>query len=315
VAQHEIFITRRLPVDLSRFEADDLSLRVFDEDRPATADEIVELASGARGLVPLVSDRVDAALLDALGDLVVVANYGVGTDNVDLEACSARGIRVTNTPDVLTDATADLTWALILAAARRLREGEALLRSGGFEGWSPTMLLGRGLRGKRLGIYGFGRIGRAVGERGRGFGMEVAYASRSDAGLAWAKRISLEELVRTSDVLALCVPLTEETRHAIAAPQLRAMKETAVLVNTARGPVVDEAALAAALKDGAIFAAGVDVYEEEPEVHPSLLECDDAVLLPHLGSATVEAREAMASLALRNAIAVVRGEEPVTPVI
>jgi lactate dehydrogenase-like 2-hydroxyacid dehydrogenase len=257
----------------------------------------------------MLHDRVDAAFLDAAGDrLRVVANVAVGYDNVDVDACGARGVRATNTPGVLVDATADLAIGLLLAATRRLGQGERLIRSGTAWAWSIDFMLGRGLRGKTLGIVGYGDIGRAVAERARAFGLEVVFTRRSGGG------VSLGELLERADFVSLHVPLTEATRHLIDAAALARMKPGAYLVNTARGPVVDEAALAAALRDGVIAGAALDVFEHEPEVHPDLLELENVVLVPHLGSATVETRTAMAELAAANVVAVLDGREPPTPI-
>jgi lactate dehydrogenase-like 2-hydroxyacid dehydrogenase len=238
-----------------------------------------------------------------------VANVAVGYDNVDVEAVREHGARFTNTPGVLTDATADLAIALMLAITRRLGEGERLLRSRTPWAWAIDFMLGRGLRGKTLGIVGYGAIGRAVADRVRAFGMEVIFTRRSAGG------VELPELLERSHVVSLHCPLTEETRHLIDAPALRAMRDDAYLVNTARGPVVDEAALAEALREGVIAGAALDVFEEEPEVHPALLDLDNVVLVPHLGSATEETRTAMAELAAANVLAVLRGDEPPTPVV
>jgi glyoxylate reductase len=266
----------------------------------------------------MLYDRVDDEFLDAAGTgLRGVCNVAVGFDNVDLAACARRGVVVTNTPGVLDDATADLAFALILAATRRLGEGERLVRAGRPWEWGMGFLVGHDLRGGRLGIVGLGGIGSRVAGRGRAFGMEIAYHSRNPSPAAAAleaTRLDLDELLATSDVVSLHTPLSEATRHLIGARELDLMKPTATLVNTARGAVVDEAALAAALRDGQIAAAGLDVFEHEPEVHPGLLELENVVLVPHIGSSTYETRDAMAELAARNAIAVVRGEEPPTPV-
>lgn len=289
-------------------------------DGPMPRQRLLKLVSGAEAILALLHDRVDAELLDAAGPrLRCVANVAVGYDNVDLEAAVARGVAVTNTPGVLDDATADLALALILAAARRLGEGERLLRSGRPWRWGMDFMLGQDLRGKLLGIVGLGAIGSKVAERARAFGMEIAYASRTPADSALvaalaAERLDLDELLARADVISLHCPLTPQTHHLIGAAQLRAMKPTALLVNAARGPVVEEAALAEALRQGWIAAAGLDVYEHEPRLHPGLLELDNVVLAPHLGSATVETRRAMAELAAANAIAAVRGEPLPTPV-
>ncbi len=302
-----LFVCRPLPVDPREIVGDDVDVRVFAADRPPTRDELVEGARGAEALVTLLSDRVDASLLDALPTVRVVANYAVGYDNIDVAECSARGVWVTNTPDVLTDATADLTLALILAVARRLREGEQLVRAGRFEGWSPTMLLGLELSGATLGIFGMGRIGHAVARRAEAFGMEVLHCSRGSG-------VSKEELLARSDVVSIHCPLTDETRHAFDDAAFGRAKQGAILINTARGPIVDEAALVRALASGRLRGAGLDVYEREPKVHPALVVRDDVVLLPHLGSATERARRRMAEIALGNAAAVLRGAEPPNPV-
>jgi glyoxylate reductase len=281
---------------------------------------LLELVAGAEAVLTLLHDRVDAELLEAAGpQLRCVANVAVGYDNVDLEVAAERGVVVTNTPEVLDDATADLTWALLLAATRRLGEGERLVRSAGTWSWGMSFMLGSSLRGKRLGIVGLGGIGRRVAERGRAFGMRIAYHSRHEApaetvAALEAERMPLEQLLAEADVLSLHCPLTPETHHLIGAPELEAMKESAVLINAARGPIVDERALVEALAMGRIAAAGLDVYEHEPRVEPGLLELDNVVLTPHLGSATVEARTAMAELAARNAISVLSGQGPLTPV-
>ena len=313
------FVTRPLSIDPREAVGDQVPLSVFGADRPPSREEIVREAAGCSTLLTLVSDRVDGALLDALPSVRHVAQVAVGYDNVDVEACRARGVLVTHTPDVLTDATADLAFALILAVGRRLREGEALLRSGRFVGWSPTMLLGMELSGRTLGVYGFGRIGRAVARRALGFGMRVVYCSRSAAPkeverALGAERVSFDDLLGRSDVISIHAPLSEETRHRFGAVELSQMLPGSILINTARGPLIDEAALAGALEDGPLMGAGLDVYEEEPAVHPTLIERDDVVLLPHLGSATVEARGRMARTALEDALRVARGDAPLHPI-
>lgn len=295
-------------------------LRLDPREQAIPRQDLLELVAGADAVLTLLHDRVDDELLAAAGpQLSCVANLAVGYDNIDLAAAARHGVTVTNTPGVLDDATADLTLGLILAATRRLAEGDRLVRSGRQWSWGMGFMLGRGLQGKRLGIVGLGGIGRKVAERARAFGMEVAYHSRHPAPTEveealGAERLPLERLLATAEVVSLHTPLTEETRHLIGAAELEAMKETAVLINAARGPVVDEAALAAALAEGQIAAAGLDVYEHEPRVEPALLSLDNVVLVPHLGSATVETRTAMAVLAARNAISVLSGQGPLTPV-
>lgn len=309
------FLSRPLSIDPRDVVGDEVSVEVFGEDRPPRADEIIAGARGCSTLVTLVSDPIDGALLDALPEVRHVAQVAVGYDNVDVEACRARGVLVTHTPDVLTDATADLAFTLVLAVARRVREGERLIRSGAFSGWSPTMLLGMELSGRTLGIFGFGRIGRAVARRASGFGMRVVYCSRSRAPLEVeralsATRVDFDALLSGSDVISVHAPLTEATHHAFDAAALSKMAPGSILVNTARGPLIDEGALAAALDRGPLRGVGLDVFEREPEVHETLLDRDDVVLLPHLGSATFEARARMAETALRDALRVSRGEAP-----
>ncbi|HEX2204276.1 MAG TPA: D-glycerate dehydrogenase, partial [Longimicrobium sp.] len=248
-----------------------------------------------------------------------VANAVVGYEHEDLEACQARGIVVTNTPDVLTEATADLTWALLLAAVRRLPQAEASLRAGGFRGWGFWDYLGGDLAGRTLGVFGMGRIGQAVARRAGGFGMRVVYHSRTrlsadDEARLGAAFVPFDELVETSDVLSLHAPLTPETRHVIGREALARMRPGSYLINTARGPLVDEGALVEALRDGPLAGAGLDVYEREPEVHPGLLALPNVVLLPHVGSATRDTRTRMAMVAARNAHAVLSGRPPLTPV-
>jgi glyoxylate reductase len=269
-------------------------------------------------IVPLLSRWVGGTELKYLPNLRIIANCAAGYNNVDVVAAELRKIAVTNTPDVLTDATADLTWALILACTRRLVEGIALIKSGAWRGWHPTELLGLELRGKTLGLVGAGRIGQAVGRRAMGFGMRIVYAARTpkpeferDTG---ARRLELGPLLRESDVVSLHVPSTPETKGLINSDTLARMKPGAVLVNTARGDLVREEALALALEEGRLGAAGLDVYADEPAIHPRLLAAPRAILLPHIGSATGDTRRRMAALALANVRAVLAGEPPLTPV-
>lgn len=271
-------------------------------------------------VVPLVSQAVGKPELDRYPALRVVANYGVGTDNLDIASIRSRGIEVTNTPDVLTDATADLAIALLLAAARRLREGLELARCGEWDGWRPTQLLGMGLQGKVLGILGAGRIGVATARRARAFGMEIVYwdrsaSSRMEAEAGATRHERLESLLALSDIVSVHVPLTPETEGMLDAERLAAMKPGSILVNTARGAVLDQAAVAEALRSGHLAGAGLDVFENEPEIPAELRELPTCFVLPHLGSATREARKAMWELAAANARAVLSGSEPLTPVI
>ena len=271
-------------------------------------DELMRRVAGKQGLVAMITDQIDRAVIEAGTSLRVIANAAVGYNNIDVAAARERGIVVTNTPDVLTEATADLTWALVLGITRRIGEGERMVRRGAWSGWAFDQLLGMELRGRQLGIIGFGRIGRAVAARAPAFGMRVVHTGRS------ADAMPLDRLLSTSDVVSIHVPLTPETRHLIDQPALARMKRTAYLVNVSRGPVVDEAALVWALKNRLVAGAAMDVYEREPEVHPDLLPLENVLLAPHLGSATTETRTAMADLAARNVIAVLSGEPPVTPV-
>ena len=302
-----VFITRRLSIDPARVLGPGIAIDQHDEELPPPRAELLRRVHAATALVPILADRVDAELLDAAPRLRLVANHAVGFDNIDVAACTARGIWVTNTPDVLTDATADLTLAMILALARRLREGEQLLRSGSWPGWAPTQLLGLELSGKTLGILGYGRIGRAVARRAEGFGMRVLFTSRGGG-------VPFDALLEQSDVLSIHCPLTPQTRGLFDAQRLLQMKRGALLINTARGPIVDEAALAAALAAGHLGGAALDVYQREPSVHPALLGRSDVVLLPHLGSATRETRQRMAEVALAQVELVLRGERPAHPV-
>jgi glyoxylate reductase len=276
------------------------------------ADLRVELGGldveGVDALLCLLTDRVDADLLRRGERLRVVANMAVGVDNIDLAEAQRLGITVTNTPEVLTNATADLAFTLLLAAARRLIWGDRLVRSGGFQGWGPLLGLGYDVTGRTLGVVGAGRIGTAVAERARGFRMEVLLCDR-DFG------VPLEELLERSDFVSLHCPLTPETHHLIGEAELRRMRPHAVLVNTARGPVVDERALVRALREGWIGAAGLDVFEEEPELAPGLVDLPNVVLLPHVGSATFATRAQMAEIAARNIVAALRGEPVPNPVV
>jgi glyoxylate reductase len=265
-----------------------------------------------QGLISVITDAVTADVMDAAPDLKVIANLAVGYNNIDLPAARARGIVVTNTPDVLTEATADMTWALMMDITRRVSEGDRLIRRDGWKGWTFEFMLGMELRGKQLGIVGYGRIGQAVAARAPAFGLRVVYANPRP--VPGGEAMPIDRLLATSDIVSLHCPLTPETRHLIDQAALARMKRSAYLINTSRGPVVDEAALAWALKERMISGAALDVYEDEPKVHPELVKLENVVLVPHLGSATTDTRTAMADLAARNAIAVLGGHPAVTPV-
>lgn len=314
----DVLVTRRLPERPMEAIRARCRTDVWDEEDVAIPrDELLRRLPGKVGAVTLLTEKVDAEFLDAGSDLVIVANYAVGFDNIDVEECTRRGVLATNTPEVLTETTADLAWALLMAAARRIPEGDRFLRSGRPWIWSPQMMLGQDVHGKTLGVVGFGRIGQAVARRARGFGMRVVYHDvvrppREVEGELGAEYRELDDLIREADFISVHVALTPETRHLFGRDEFRAMKPTAVIVNSSRGPVIDEAALAEALREGEIFAAGLDVFEREPEVHPRLLELDNAVIVPHLGSATVETRDAMGLLAAENLVAALEGRRPPT---
>ncbi|HEX6208294.1 MAG TPA: D-glycerate dehydrogenase [Actinomycetota bacterium] len=308
-----VLVTRPLAEEILAFLRERCEVEVPGEDRAMPRDELLDRLPGKHGALTMLTDRIDDEALDAAGpSLRVLANHAVGYDNVDVAACTRRGVIVTNTPDVLTDATADMTWGLILSACRRIAEGDRLVRTGTPWEWSPGFMLGHEVTGKTLGIVGLGRIGRAVARRAAGFEMRVLVHTRTPPGDTQV--VGLDELLTESDVVSIHLPLNEETRHRIGARELGLMKETGVLVNTSRGPVVDEAALADALRAGRIAAAGLDVYEEEPRIHQRLLELENTVLAPHLGSATVDTRTAMGMLAARNLTAVLSGLPPPTPI-
>ena len=311
-----IYVTQPIPqagLDLLRQAYPDFEMNP--EERVLAQPELLEKVKNTDALLTLLTDKIDAALLDAAGPHVkIIANMAVGFDNVDLKTATARGIMVTNTPGVLTDATADHAWALLFAVARRIPESEKFLRAGKFKSWGPLLFLGGDIAGRTLGIIGSGRIGQAMAMKSRGFNMRVLYADEiantkleKEIG---ARKVDLETLLRESDFVSVHVPLLPTTKHLINATSLRMMKKTAYLINTSRGPVVDEAALAEALKNGVIAGAALDVFENEPAVHPDLLKLDNAVLTPHIASATIETRSNMARIAAENLIACLNGQKP-----
>jgi glyoxylate reductase len=314
-----ILISRLLPeaaVSLARSRAE---VDAYAHDRPMPRAELLERLAGKDGLVCVISEAIDEELLAARPGLRVVSNVAVGYNNVDVAACTRRGVVVTNTPDVLTETTADFAWTLLMATARRLAEADRYTREGRFRQWEYMLLLGGDVHGKTLGVVGFGRIGRAMARRASGFGMRVLYQDAVAADAAAerelrATRTDLATLLRESDFVTLHTPLIPETRHLINAESLRTMKKTAYLINAARGPVVDEAALVRALREGWIAGAGLDVFEEEPKVHPGLIDLPNVVLAPHIASASHETRLQMATLAVENCLAVLEGKTPPTPV-
>ena len=311
-AKRFLYVSRVLPDPvMAAIRAQFTLLQEPTDVSPSPAALRAGLSEAAAAIVTL-TDRIDADTLAHAPDLKIIANYAVGYNNIDVAAAQRQGVIVSNTPDVLTDATADLTWALILATARRVIEGDQLVRGGRWIGWSPTQLLGAAVAGTTLGIIGMGRIGQAVAERATGFGMKVLYYSRRPVAQemstrGWETR-SLPALLSDSDFVTIHVPLTTETRHLIGARQLAQMRRTAIMINTARGPIVDESALVAALQQGTIAGAGLDVFEDEPRIHPDLASLKQVVLLPHLGSATMAARVQMGMICLTNIEAVLAGK-------
>jgi lactate dehydrogenase-like 2-hydroxyacid dehydrogenase len=307
-AKPRILLTRRWTDEVERYLAERFEVTLNDSDVPMSADALRSAMREHDALCPTVTDRIDDSVLSAEGRHVqLIGNFGVGYNHIDVEAAKRLGIRVSNTPDVLTDTTADLAMLLLLMTTRRAGEGERELRAGRWTGWRPTHLMGQSLSGKLLGLIGFGRIAQATARRAHhAFGMRIAYNGRRRASAAVEQETaaefidSVDELVATCDVISLHCPGGASTFHLINAERLRLMKRSAVLINTARGPVVDEAALVAALAEGRIAAAGLDVYEDEPRVHPGLLALENAVLLPHLGSATLETRTAMGMRVAQN---------------
>ena len=322
-----VLVTTRMPSAVMQILEESCEVDLH-EGSDLTEVELVARLQGKQGVLSVFTNQMTRRVIESATSLKVIANVAVGYNNVDVAAAQERGIVVTNTPDVLTEATANLTWTLILDCTRRVSEGDRLVRRGGWKGWTFNFMLGSDLAGKQLGVVGWGRIGRAVARRALAFDMRVAsYSPRGAAGHAPSSAgrssedvakttefMPLDRLLATSDIVTLHCPLTAGTRHLIDQTALARMKRSAYLINAARGPVVDEAALAWALKNRMISGAALDVYEREPEIHPDLLTLENVVLAPHLGSSTMEARVAMADLAARNAIAVMSGQPPLTPV-
>ncbi len=315
----KVFVTRPIPGEGIRRLVDafgENEVVVSSQDRIISRDEMLRGVKGVAALLPILTDPVNSEVMDAAGpQLKIIANYAVGYDNIDVVAATARGIAVTNTPGVLTETTADLAWALLMCAARRISESERFLRAGKWTGWGPRLMLGVDVHGKVLGIFGMGRIGKAVARRAAGFNMQVIYHNRHrlpepEEKSLNATYVDKETLLRESDFVSIHVPLTPDTTHAIGAAEFDRMKDTSCLINTSRGPVIDEKALVRALKDGRIFAAGLDVFENEPNVVPELLDCENAAPVPHLGSASRETRGKMAAMAAGNIIARLSGDKP-----
>ena len=316
LGQYKVYVTRVIPqpgLDILNEHLKHVTVNT--KDHLLSREELLRNTKGVDGLLPLLTEKIDGELMDAAGQqLTIVANHAVGFDNIDVPAATERGIMVTNTPGVLTDATADFAWTLLFATARRVVESDKFMRALKYDGWGPMMFLGGDITGRTLGIVGAGRIGAAVAMKSRGFNMNVLYSDafqnetlEKELG---ARKVEFEELLQESDFVSAHVPLLESTHHLFNDRAFRLMKKTAYFVNTSRGPVVDEAALVRALQSGEIAGAGLDVYENEPEIHPELIKLDNAVVTPHIASATIETRTKMATMAATNLIEGLKGNRP-----
>jgi glyoxylate reductase len=315
----KVFITGQIPeIAVNLLRKKNLNVKVYKNNNTITNSDLIKNVKDVDAVISLLSDRFDSKIIDKMKECKIIANYAVGYNNIDVEYANNNGIIVTNTPDVLTDSTADLAITLALACARRVIEGDKLVRSKKFKGWKPKLLLGIELRNKNFGILGAGRIGSAVAVRAKAFGSKITYYSRSKKEeleiKADAKKVSLNKLLKDSDFISVNLPLKEDTYHLLNKERLKLLKKTGILINTARGEIVDEKELIKLLKGKKIFAAGFDVYENEPDINPELLSLDNVVLLPHIGSATEDTRNAMAELAAKNVINVLDGKKPLTPV-
>jgi glyoxylate reductase len=317
MSRPQVLVTRRIPqVGISLLEQD-ADIDVYEKDGPMQREELLRRIRGKDGILCMLSDRLDKEALDNADRLKVISTYAVGYNNIDVVEATKRGIIVTNTPGVLREATADLAWSLLMAAARKIPQSDRFVREGKFNGWGPELFLGHDVHGKTIGIVGMGDIGLAMARRARGFGMKILYHNLHPSPHATeveAELVPLEHLLRRSDFITLHVPATPATRHLIGKDQISMMKTTAILVNASRGEVVDEAALVLALKEKRIAAAGLDVYEKEPALSPGLAELDNVVLTPHTGSGTYGTRDHMAVMAATNLLAVLMGEAPPNPV-
>ncbi len=311
----KVFVTsNKLPGRAVDDLKNNFDVEIFDKEDLPTKSEIIEGAKDACAIISTVSNQIDREIIDHCPDLAIISNYGVGFENIEVSYATKEGIFVTNTPDVLTDTTADLAWALMFAVARRVVEGDKVVREGGFKRWGPNFLLGLDVHGKTLGIYGMGRIGRAVAGRSNGFGMRVIYHSRSRNFDAEEETgctlVNFKNLLEESDFLVITVPLTDSTRGRFGLGEFKSMKHDSILVNISRGPIVKEKELAEALEKGFIWGAGLDVYEKEPEVEKNLLNMKNVVLLPHVGSASLETRAKMSDMAVRNVVSALSGDIP-----
>lgn len=314
----KVYITREIPEEGIELLQKYFDVEINKEDRTLSKLELIDKIKDKDGVLCMLVDVIDKEVMDNAGNVKIFANYAVGFNNIDIKEAKNRGIFVTNTPDVLTDATADLAWALLFAAARRVVESDKFMRNGNYKEWTPKLFLGQDITGKTLGIIGLGRIGKAFAKKSKGFDMNILYYNRSrDEKFEQkygAKYVDIDALLKESDFISIHLPLTEETKHLIGENEFNKMKKTAILINTARGPIIDEKALVSALKTGRIVAAGLDVYEREPEFEMELKDLDNVVMLPHIGSATFDTRTNMALMAAQNILEVLNGNAPLNPV-
>ena len=320
MTQFKVFITRKIPrAGIQILEEAGYDVETYSETKPLSKTMFLKKIANTDAIIAMLSEEINKEVLEHAPKLKVIANYAVGYNNIDVEYAHSKNILVTNTPDVLTEATADLTWALILGVTKRIAEADQFVRQGHFKGWHPMMMLGGDVAGKTLGIIGAGRIGQAVGSRARGFRMHVLYYSPTEKKQfehqIGVRRCEFDELLQTADILTLHCPLNEQTRHLINTENIYKIKKDAYIINTSRGPVIEESALAQALESGHLGGAGLDVYEFEPEIHPKLYNLKNVILLPHVGSATKETRDAMARIAANNVKAVLSGNKPLNPVL
>ncbi len=319
MTQFKVFITRKIPeAGIQILKEAGYHVEIHQETRPLSKEIFFKKIADVDAIIPMLSEEIYREAIDQAPNLKVIANYAVGYNNIDVSYALSKNIQVTNTPDVLTEATADLTWALILSVTKRIPESDQFVRQGHFKGWEPMLMLGDDVSGKTLGIIGAGRIGRAVGQRAVGFNMDLLYHSPSPKKefekKTGAHQCSLDKLLDKSDIISIHCPLNDQTKHLINTENIHKIKKGAFIINTSRGPVVDESALANAVESGYLGGAGLDVYEFEPEIHPKLINLKNVVLLPHIGSATKGTRNAMARIAANNVKAVLSGNKPLNPV-
>jgi glyoxylate reductase len=315
----KVFITRELPeIAVELLKKNKVPFDFYKKDKPIPRSILLKKVKNCTALIPLLTEKIDKKLIDSMPNCKIIANYAVGYNNIEVEYAKKKNIIVTNTPDVLTDSTADLTMALILACARRLSEGENMIHDNKYKGWEPKLLLGTELKGKTFGILGAGRIGTAVANRAAGFRVKILYSDKSKSKniekQTGAKKVTVETLLKKSDFISIHLPLTKNTFHFLNDTRLSFLKSNSILVNTSRGEIIDEKALLRLLKDQKIKAIGLDVFENEPNVNKDLIKYKNVIILPHLGSATTEARSAMAELAVKNVISVLKGKKPLTPI-